>query len=198
MNGVAPPQRYGPGKKAAKSKGELLFDVLLVIGIAAYLAIAKGYPAIGRQVPMIVGSVALIVAVVQLIGYFVPGLWAFTHGDTTKGEVRLAPADGHGTPVAVAAVAAEKTEESPVAPGHEARDTSVAVAWAGGFLIAILVLGYVIAVPGFFLVYFGARRSWRLAIISAVVMGLITRFLFEGILGIPLPTGVLPPGWDGS
>jgi hypothetical protein len=30
-----------------------------------------------------------------------------------------------------------------------------------------------------------------LAIVSAVVMGLVTRFLFESLLGIPLPGGLL-------
>jgi len=198
-------QQHSPEKK----KGELLFDVLLVIGIAVYLAVARGYPPIGRQVPMVVGVVALVVAVVQLIGYFVPGLWTFTHGSTSKDELlRPAGAGGQATSVAPEALAAEETEEKlpaheaqktaretvPGASPHQTRDTSVAVAWAGGFLTSILVIGYVFAVPVFFLAYFGARRSWRLAIVSAVVMGLITRFLFEGLLGIPLPTGLLPGG----
>lgn len=182
-------QQHSPEKK----KGELLFDVLLVIGIAVYLAVARGYPPIGRQVPMVVGVVALVAAVVQLIGYFVPGLWTFTHGSTSKDELRPAGAGGQATSVAPGTLAAEEeTEEKPVVSPHQTRDTSVAVAWAGGFLTAILVIGYVFAVPVFFLAYFGARRSWRLAIVSAVVMGLITRFLFEGLLGIPLPTGLLP------
>jgi hypothetical protein len=41
------------------------------------------------------------------------------------------------------------------------------------------------------LTYFCARRAWWLAIGSAVVMGLVTRFLFETLLGIPLPSGIL-------
>jgi len=52
------------------------------------------------------------------------------------------------------------------------------VAWAGGFLTTILVIGYVFIVPVFFLAYFSARRSWRLVIVSAVVGGLITRLQF--------------------
>jgi len=185
MSSVHLTQQHSPEKK----KGELLFDVLLVIGIAVYLAVARGYPPIGRQVPMVVGVVALVAAVVQLVGYFVPGLWTFTHGSTSTDELRPAGAGGQATSGAPGTLAAE---EKPVASPHQTRDTSVAVAWAGGFLTAILVIGYVFAVPVFFLAYFGARRSWRLAIVSAVVMGLITRFLFEGLLGIPLPTGLLP------
>jgi hypothetical protein len=45
--------------------------------------------------------------------------------------------------------------------------------------------------PPFFLAYFAAARSWKLAIASAVVMGLVTKLLFEVALGIPLPGGIL-------
>lgn len=185
-----PPRQRVPDKK----KGELLFDVLLVIAIATYLAVARGYPPIGRQVPTVVGVVALVAAVVQLIGYFVPGLWTFTHGGTPTDELRTTTSVGRTGLAAAGVTAAEESEEAESAPPHQTRDTAVAMAWAGGFLASILAVGYVLAIPLFFLAYFGSRRSWRLAIGSAVAMGLITYFLFQVLLGIPLPTGLLPGG----
>lgn len=65
------------------------------------------------------------------------------------------------------------------------------MAWGGGLLAAILLIGYVVAVPLFFLVYFGIRRSWILAVTSAVVMGVVASVLFEMALGIPPYGGVL-------
>ena len=69
-----------------RSKGELVFDIALVLAIGGYLVVAQSYPPIGRQIPTVVGVIALVAAVVQLVGWFVPRLWKFTHGE---------PADDH-------------------------------------------------------------------------------------------------------
>jgi hypothetical protein len=179
---TATPSRSRP----RRSTGELVVDLLLVVAVAAYLYIAHGYPPDGRQIPMVIGTVGLATAVVQLVGWFVPGLWSLTHGDS--------PADPRaGRPTAPASPAdlpADPRGDLPTdAPGRRGVDVPVVMAWAAGFVAAILLVGYVVAVPVFFLAYFAARRAWRLAVGSAVVMGLVTWLLFESILGIPLPSG---------
>lgn len=181
-----PPVRRDP------SRGELLVDVLLVVGIGYYLWVADAYPKDGREIPMVVGTVALVAAVVQLIGWFVPALRNLTHGSPAQESddrpaVTRAPLADATAPEPAEAVAAE----SPAVPAHRAADVPVAMAWAAGFVGAILVVGYVIAVPLFFFAYFASLRSWKLAIVSAVVMGLTTSLLFETALGIPLPGGLL-------
>lgn len=195
---------HRPAAERQKSRGELIFDVLLVVGIAGYLVVAHRYPPIGREIPTVVGVVALAAAVLQLIGWFVPGLWKITHG-AEAGEPERSPGDAApgaaavGNPDATATEATgldtstDATMEQAAEPqtAEKPLDVPIAMAWAAGFLGAILVLGYVVAVPLFFLGYFAARRAWWLAIGSAVVMGLITRFLFESLLGIPLPGGFL-------
>ncbi|HVV19944.1 MAG TPA: tripartite tricarboxylate transporter TctB family protein [Pseudonocardiaceae bacterium] len=182
---------------ATRSKGELVFDVVLVLAIGGYLAVAQGYPPIGRQIPTVVGIVALVAAVVQLIGWFVPGMWKFSHGDPTAGGLSSQPASQAASEVTRRQPAAHEatvaTDDEPAAPNAERKpiDVPIAMAWAGGFLGAIVLLGYVIAVPLFFLVYFGVRRSWVLAIVSAVVMGVVTSVLFEQVLGISMYGGIL-------
>lgn len=175
-----------PRKPRTRAKGELIFDIALVLAIGGYLLVAQTYPPIGRQIPTVVGIVALVAAVVQLIGWFVPGLWRFSHGE---------PADENVAANEVARTGAAQESDAATGPEPDASgrplDVPIAMAWAGGFLGAILLVGYVIAVPLFFLVYFGVRRSWVLAIVSAVVMGLVTRLLFETVLDIPLYSGVL-------
>lgn len=172
---------------AHRSKGELVFDVALVVGIGCYLLVARSYPPIGREIPTVVGLVALAAAVVQLIGWFVPGLWKLTHGvagDETSGPRAATTPTGNTPP-------AEGAPSAPAPPEGRTTEVAIAMGWAAGFAGGIVLVGYVVAVPLFFLAYFGARRCWRLALVSAVVMGLVTRFLFESLLGIPLPAGVL-------
>lgn len=211
MSTAAQPQatspRKMPRKMPQKSRGELLFDVLLIVAIGSYLYVAQSYPPIGREIPTVVGVVALAAAVVQLIGWFVPGMWNFTHGDATKDHGARPAAVGGVTLDATAvdtttdATLVETTapDAAPLdagasgtaAPQADPRDVPIAMGWAAGFVVAILLIGYTFAVPLFFLAYFSARRAWRLAVVSAVVMGLVTRFLFESLLGIPFPGGVL-------
>jgi hypothetical protein len=181
------PTTHPTNARATRSKGELVFDIVIVLAIGGYLLVARSYPPIGRQIPTVVGIVALVAAVVQLIGWFVPGMWKFSHGDPAadSARARSGPPATQETSVA--------SDEEPAAQGADGKpvDVPIAMAWAGGFLGAILLVGYVIAVPLFFLVYFGVRRSWVLAVVSAVVMGVVTGVLFEQVLDIPMYGGIL-------
>lgn len=176
-----------------RSKGELVFDVSLVVGICYYLYVAQSYPPVGREIPTVVGVVALAAAVVQLIGWFVPGMWKLTHGvpgDESASRTAAAQAAHEYEGPSAEPEAPPAATPAPESAGPRNADVAVAMGWAAGFVGAILLVGYVVAVPVFFLAYFGARRAWRLAIVSAVIMGLLTRFLFESLLGIPLPGGL--------
>ncbi|WP_329137490.1 tripartite tricarboxylate transporter TctB family protein [Streptomyces sp. NBC_01476] len=67
----------------------------------------------------------------------------------------------------------------------------VAIGWVVGLLLVVYVFGFEVAIPAFFLVYFGVMRAWRTALISAVAMWAVTYGLFEMALGVPLPHGLL-------
>jgi hypothetical protein len=172
------------GRTAKPGTGELIFDIAILVGSAAYVYVAWSYPPAGRQVPIVVGGAAVVVSLFQLIGYFVPGLRALTHGapDAKKGPAVSPPQQDD---------AAADADASPAGESRELRDTAIIMAWSLGFLAAILALGYVIAVPLFFLTYFGWRRSWRLAVISAVVMWAFTQYGLVELLAVQLPGGHL-------
>ncbi|WP_375490558.1 tripartite tricarboxylate transporter TctB family protein [uncultured Jatrophihabitans sp.] len=189
------------GRKSPKQRtnGELVVDLVVVIGSALYLWVAQSYPPAGREIPTVVGSIALIVGVVQLVGWFVPPLWNVTHGTRESEKDAAAEASAAASPAEAVTTDAVGTREGDAVDdaatsgagndtAKQHRDTVVVIAWAAGFLAAILVLGYRYAIPVFFLAYFGSRRQWKLAVGSAVIMWALTQFVFIGLLNIHLPT----------
>jgi tripartite tricarboxylate transporter TctB family protein len=107
--------------------------------------------------------------------------------DDAMGGASGGPGDGPG----------EDAGDGPVAPvgldmpQGEPRQVMLAIAWVVALLVAVYALGFELAVPVFFLAYFGVMRSWRTAAVSAVVMWAVTKFLFVNALGVPLPHGWL-------
>ncbi|MEV6845770.1 tripartite tricarboxylate transporter TctB family protein [Actinoplanes sp. NPDC051411] len=172
-------------RRPRRPYGELAVDVILVAGIAVYLIVAQRYPKDGREIPTVVGTVALVAAVIQLIGWFVRPMWSFTHGDPPR-RTDIAG----GVPESAAPPLSEE-QPADATDFHPHRDTLLIMGWAALFLALILVVGYVYGVPLFFLAYFLARRQWRLAIASAIVMFGLTEWVFIQLLTVPLPAGVI-------
>lgn len=160
-------------------RAELWLDVAWVVFSALYVWKAQSYPPAGRLIPTVVGVAALIVGLFQLIGNFFPMIQGITHKRKEKQD------EGSGK------VLPAKEKQEPFS-STEFRRLWIGVAWAVGFLIAILLVGYDIAVPLFFLVYFLTqwRERWKLAIISAIVMGLLTVVVFDHVLALNLPKGI--------
>ncbi len=190
--------------------GELAVDLGIVIGSLLYLRAAANYPAEGRQIPDVVGYLALGLGLLHLVAHVVPALWKLTHGNPEAGRskapavpaqagaartaavepaVPAAPTgSGEGTDVPEAAEPAPVTLD--VAPG-EPRQVLIAMAWVVGLLLGTYLVGYVVAIPVFFLAYFGVLRMWRTAVVSAVVMAVVAQGLFVTALAVPLPHGLL-------
>ena len=83
-------------------------------------------------------------------------------------------------------------EEAPV---HEAaaRRTLLACAWIFGFLAAIVLLGFPVAVPLFMILYLRlqGKEGWKLSIaLTAAVWGAFYG-LFDRLLHLPFPDGWL-------
>lgn len=155
---------------------ELIVDVVWVLLSVWYVLTASTYPSAGRLIPMSVGIAVFLIGSFQLIGYFVPALRAFTHGRPPV------PGDTDA-PIA----------EEAVATAHAERREWIAILWAVLLLAGIYVLGYLITVPTFFLAYFLLQRPmrWKLALISAVVMGGMTYLVFYQLLSVQLYPGLL-------
>jgi preprotein translocase subunit Sec61beta len=184
--------------------GELAIDLAIVAGSALYVHAADAYPPQGRQIPRLVGYLALAMGVLHLVAHVVPRLWAVTHDSQAGG------AKEPGIP-AQATVAAGPVQEpsgqaepgqgtngdggsAPTAlqvPPGDPRQVVLAMAWVAGLLLAVWVLGFVVAIPVFFLGYFAALRAWRTAVVSAVAMWAVAWGLFEYALAVPLPHGLL-------
>ncbi len=165
---------------------ELMVDVLWVLLSISYLAIARAYPPDGRLIPDVVGVATLIIGLVQLAGNFIPVLRPFTHARETT-ELDRNKKENESVTI----VSNEKS--SPVKGGNTAERRQLgAIGWAFAYVAGIYALGYIIAVPVFFLIYFLAKgnRNWKLAVISAAVMGLLTWGVFEQLLMIRLPGSI--------
>lgn len=186
--------------QAARSRerpvGELIVDIVIVVGSGLYLWVAQSYPKDGRQIPTVVSVIALGVGLLQLVGWFVPRMWTLTHGSPpAEPTVAEQPAPAADRPAETQPAETEPVETQPAeiklaaqpATRQQNRDTAIIIAWAAGFLAAILVLGYQYGVPLFFLAYFGWRRQWKLAAGSAVVMWAVTQFVFIDVLSVHLP-----------
>ncbi|MCL6593399.1 MAG: tripartite tricarboxylate transporter TctB family protein, partial [Alicyclobacillus sp.] len=139
---------------------ELLLDIGWVAFAVWYVAIAQQYPPAGRLIPTVVGVAMVIAGGVQLLGNFFPGLRPFTHERKKEKDENL-PTAAH--------------EETKVTPEQNRRELA-AIGWAVAFVLTLWLIGFDIGIPLYFLVYFlvPSRRNWKLAIISAVVMGALT------------------------
>lgn len=81
---------------AVRSPGELVVDIVWVVGAALYVSVARHYPSPADIGPTYLGLAALIVAVVQLVGGFFPGFRRITVGRVdalaVTGPASVAPA----------------------------------------------------------------------------------------------------------
>lgn len=93
--------------------------------------------------------------------------------------------------------AVKPTEEVDGVPRNVAlRRAAVAAAWIAGFFAAIVLLGFVLAVPAFVLLYLRlqGRESWIFSLVFSAVVWAVFYGLFDRVLHLPFPAGVLP-GW---
>ncbi len=171
--------------------GELGVDLAIVAGSALYVHAAGHYPPQGRQIPVLVGWIAIGLGVLHLVAHAVPRLWAVTHDSQARTKK---PAAAARTAAAPAPAPGDTAAAPPVAletPPGDPRQVVLAMAWVVLLLVAVYFLGFDVAIPAFFLVYFAVMKAWWTAVISAVAMWAVTYGLFEYALGVPLPHGWL-------
>ncbi|WP_067934986.1 tripartite tricarboxylate transporter TctB family protein [Alicyclobacillus kakegawensis] len=189
-------------------RGELFIDFAWVAVAVWYIRVSMNYPPAGRLIPMVVGTAALVVGLVQVIGNFVPALRPFTH------QRKAQPAADDRVAVLARQVdartnspTAEVSEpvapiDSPPPPASQAAEMQrredvrqwAAILWSAGLVGGLLVLGFLVSIPLFFLLYFilqKGQRNWKLAIASAIVMGAITFGVFDQLLGLHLYNGLV-------
>ena len=99
--------------------------------------------------------------------------------------------------LAVAQVVREVRRAHPLAVPQEAAFTPSAFAWTAAFFVSLWALGLAITIPLFSFVYLrlAAREAWPKAAAYASVAWLFVELLFNRLLHVPYPGGVIPlPG----
>ncbi|WP_206918921.1 tripartite tricarboxylate transporter TctB family protein [Alicyclobacillus suci] len=163
-----------------RMRAELFLDIAWIVLACGYIAMSTQYPPAGRLIPMVVGCAALIAGLFQLMGNFLPKLRFLTH------DRKLA----------------QPIKPGPVTPLEDTREMAevslrwqwIALIWGAVLIVGLLLFGFVITMPLFFLAYFlvqRRQRSWKLAIGSSIVMGALTYGVFDQVLQMHLYAGVL-------
>ncbi|TAN24154.1 MAG: hypothetical protein EPN30_06900 [Actinomycetota bacterium] len=214
----------GAGAKAVKVDttplplGEVIFDVVWVVGAAIYVIIGMTYPTPASTGPVYLGSAALIVGLLQLIGAFVPKWRRVTHGSQKQhhmvtlvgkeiGEPPSAvsapslpgSAGYHGAQAAAILVdTVEEAEESlpsqdAVGEAGSAKRQAFAVLLAVALIGLIYLFGYMIATPVWTFAYFLFLRKWKIHMsVLAAATVLAAFYLISRLLtGVIFPTGIL-------
>jgi hypothetical protein len=94
----------------------------------------------------------------------------------------------------------EEFRLSPDQPNDVAlRRTLIAAGWAIGFFVAIVLLGFQVAVPVLVLAYIRlqGKESWLFTIVFTAGVWAVFYGLFDRLLHLPFPAGLLFGGWSG-
>ena len=149
-------------------------DAAIVAGFAAVGAVvlwqAWGWPFRAAVFPLMTGTLLLGLALLKL------ALQARTGAEP--------PSDTDGAEVLTRAASAERLG---------------AVAWMGGFFVLLWLAGALIAVPAFAVTYLRlvSRQSLAGAVSYGLVMWTFVYGLFDRLLHVPLPAGVMTAPWGG-
>ena len=79
------------------------------------------------------------------------------------------------------------------------RRTLIAAGWAIGFFVAIVLVGFQLAVPLLLFAYIRlqGKESWLFTIVFTAAVWAFFYGLFDLLLHLPFPAGVLFGGWSG-
>lgn len=149
-----------------------LLTVTLIIFFIYIVAASWDMPEKAKLYPWVIGLVALALLVFQLIRELLPS------------QVKATPATQEtGADV-------DFTEEEASAAGK--RRTLELFAWIYGFALSLWLLGFYIAIPVMVFSYLlRHREGWIITVTMPTVAGLATWGLFDNLLHLPFPPGVL-------
>jgi tripartite tricarboxylate transporter TctB family protein len=150
------------------NKASLVLGVASMIVAGGAVVSAWGWPAKAALFPLVISIPLFLLAAAEV-------LWALL-GSAPRGNVSDFKLSDH------------------LPQGVALRRTLIAAGWILGFFLAILLLGFLVAVPVFVLLYLRlqGRRGW---IFSAVFTAVVWAFfygLFDLLLHLPFPAGWIP------
>jgi len=88
---------------------------------------------------------------------------------------------------------AVRAKDEPAAEPEPVGRTFIAIGWMVGFFAAVLLVGFLAAVPLFVLAYLRlqGRESWPLSLVFTAVVWGVFYGLFDLVLHLPFPSGYL-------
>jgi|SRR5690349_25023217 hypothetical protein len=140
-----------------------------IMAVSAYAAIAAlAWPLKTALFPLVISIPLFVLATIEVVSLWVSG----ARFSTTK-DFQRPPAEVPGTVAALRSLAA--------------------AGWILGFFAAILLFGFLVAVPVFLLAYlrFQARESWLFSIVFTAVVWAVFWGLFDYALHLPFASGML-------
>lgn len=149
---------------------DLAIVLAFLAGGIAVVAQAWGWPFRASVFPLMTGGVLAVLAAAKLVLFGRVGAEPAADSEGADVLISVAPAEGLG-----------------------------AVAWMGLFFVLLWLAGALVAVPLFAVAYLLAvsRQSVLGAGVYAAIMWAFVYGLFDRLLHVPLPAGVLLTGWGG-
>jgi hypothetical protein len=159
---------------------DALFGLFLLAVAMFFVVGSLDYDPLARQIPLFVGIPVAVLLVVQVLSQLFPGSFAWLERSEGRevihvDEKLLAQAEAIRAPTVQRGSALEFQ------------------AWIGGFVLAIYLAGFLVAIPIFLLGLLHLRLKEKLAVsvMAAVVMWLVAYVGFIKLMEVPLFSGVL-------
>jgi hypothetical protein len=183
-----------------RKRVEVAVSFLLVAIVVFFLWEARDWQVRARLAPWTVGFVVLVISLIQLFVASRALLRASSTADSLVITVRAAgheprPSGGQaeisGAPAMVQTDAGDQgTPEDNAMMRHKAL---FMIAWTVGFCLGLWLLGFRLGAPlltvGF--LRFGAGESIRVSAMFALGAYVSIVFLFQAVVGLPFPPGIL-------
>jgi len=168
-----------------KSKGELVFGLLVLGIISLFVFLSLGYSRTARFLPLVVGIPGMIFILVHLISSL-PGV-ASRRGELGSEKDATEKKAGKGVGQKEGEPADVEAETEVVSPAW------TMFVWIGVLVVAIVLFGFLVAVPAvvFAFLKFRSKASWRYAILSAAGIAAVMYFGFVQLLEVFLYRGLI-------
>ena len=149
-------------------KYNICFNVAIILILTLLFILSLGYPFRAKILPMIIIVLAIIISVIEIIKDILARRREFSIKD----------------------VAQQMNSASEIKPLQ--MKFSMVLVWLFGLPLTIWLLGFLIALPLYVLVYIKLNgEKWRWAIASSVVMFVVIYVGFGLMLSMPLDAGFL-------
>lgn len=152
-----------------------VFAALVVVSLSTAVAVAWGWPYRARLLPLAIGIPTLGLASLQLLR----ALYGMLH-----------PSSGVGASALVIDIPVDRS----IPTATMVRRAADAFAWVFGLLLAIVLFGFLVAVPVFVFAYLllRAREQLRQVLIGGALVTALLFGVFEWLLRVPWPRPVFP------